>query len=304
MSRIIFLLCVLIKTISSENELCSALNDKLNQYGIQITNIRRDFLGLRICEDLIDDLCCPQTHEEDFQNVTTMELNHLFEFYSKDFYQSLHHTIRQLNGQFFDSIEYIFFFFFLLETIHQLIEYSRNETHEILQTTFAISYRSSIDIFYNQFLEINSRNYQHEIKHLVEEFFRNLLRMNFEEHHSIKPSRQSAYLTCLWRNHPFGNRPNLLAKKLEIYWRKVSHLHELLKLTIELIQVISTVCQSIISNRSRVMIDLLWKSRLSSNTDTHTYQVRSNVIVCLKLQKSRAYTHTRKELTRPCIIKV
>ena len=246
MSRAFFLLCLLIKTISSEkNDQCSALNDKLNQYGIRINqNSPRDFLGLRICEDLIDDLCCPQAYEEDFQNATAMELTHLLELYSNDLYQPLHRTIQQLNGQeTSSSIQSNVCLFICLETINQFIEYSRNETHEIFQRFFPISYRSAIDLFYDQFIRINPRNYPHEIKQLVDEFFRHLLRTNFEEYSSV----QSTYLTCLWRNHPFGNRPNLLAKKLELSWRKFSHLHELLKLTLELIQVVSTVCRSIIS---------------------------------------------------------
>ena len=114
MSRALLLLCLLIKTISSENEQCSALNNKLNQYGIRIVNSRTDFLGVRICEDLIDDLCCPQAYEEDIQNATAMELTHLFEVYSKDLYQPLHHTTRQLNGQknlLFDFIGNLSFLF-------------------------------------------------------------------------------------------------------------------------------------------------------------------------------------------------
>ena len=99
MSRSFILLSLLITTISSENDHCSTLKTKLNKYGIQINHSREDFHGLRICEDFIDDICCPQIYEEDLQNATAMELSHLFQSYSMGFYQPLQRLIGQLNGQ-------------------------------------------------------------------------------------------------------------------------------------------------------------------------------------------------------------
>ena len=132
----------------------------------------------------------------------------------------------------------------LSETIIKLIESSRNETHLVLQRgykNFYQFYRPSIDLFYNNFFRISSRNYQHEMKNNLEELFRNILRLTIgmnDEKKLIPPS----YFLCLWRHHPFGNRPNIIANRLEINLGKLFHFNELLKLSLELIQVMSTVC--------------------------------------------------------------
>ena len=133
---------------------------------------------------------------------------------------------------------------FVLETIRQVIESSRNETHFILQRIakqFYPVYRSSVDLFYNNLFRISSRNYQYDMKNNLDELFRNILRITIgldDQDHSISPG----YVLCLWKNQPFGNRLNLIARKLEIQLEKFFHLHDLLKLTIELLQVMSTVC--------------------------------------------------------------
>lgn len=100
MFRLFVLLYLLLHTISSENDHCSALKTKLNKYGIQINHSRQDFLGLKICEDFIDDICCPQIYEEDLQNATAMELSHLFQSYSMGFSQPLQQLIGQFNGEY------------------------------------------------------------------------------------------------------------------------------------------------------------------------------------------------------------
>ncbi len=131
-----------------------------------------------------------------------------------------------------------------LETITKLIESSRNETHFILQHGYKTSYhfyRSSIDLFYNKLYRISSKNYQYNIKNNIEELFRNILYITIDLNNNNEPIL-SSYFLCLWKNHPFGNRPNLITKNLEINLGKLFHLNELLKLSIELIQIMSTVC--------------------------------------------------------------
>ena len=110
----------------------------------------------------------------------------------------------------------------------------------ILQDNYKIyynSYRSSIDLFFNNL-------YNYDIKNTTEEFFKNILRLTIEFNTNNK-TILSSYLVCIWRNHPFGNRPNLLINQLEISLEKLFYLKHLFKLTIELVQVISTVCHSI-----------------------------------------------------------
>jgi len=139
---------------------------------------------------------------------------------------------------------FYFWYFGFLDTIIKLIELSRNETHIVLQYGYKIFYNSYyysfIDLFYNNLLKISYKNYHYDIKNNIEELFRNILHITIElnnNHRQILPS----YLECIWKNHPFGNRPNLIANKLEINLGKLFHLNELFKLTIELIQTMSTV---------------------------------------------------------------
>jgi hypothetical protein len=82
------------------------------------------------------------------------------------------------------------------------------------------------------------------MKNNIEELFGNILRITLafnEQNQSMLPT----YFLCLWKNQPFGNRLNLIAKKLEIQFEKLLYLNDLLKLSIELIQVMSTVCLDI-----------------------------------------------------------
>jgi hypothetical protein len=79
------------------------------------------------------------------------------------------------------------------------------------------------------------------MKNNIEELFGNILRITIDLNDQNK-SILSTYFVCLWKNQPFGNRLNLIAKKLEIQFEKLFHLNDLLKLSIELIQVMSMVC--------------------------------------------------------------
>lgn len=137
----------------------------------------------------------------------------------------------------------IFDSFCFLETIIKLIESSRSETHSILiriYKNYYNFYRSSIDLFYNHLLKINYKNYQYDVKNIVEELFRNILRITLTLNNQNKPLLPS-HLLCIWRNQPFGNRLNIIINQLEINLGKLFHLNELLKLSIELVQSVTTV---------------------------------------------------------------
>jgi len=139
------------------------------------------------------------------------------------------------------------FSFIYIDTIIKLIESSRNETHVVLQRgfkTYYNSYRSSVDLFFNNLLTITYKNYHYDIKKTIEEFFRNILRISITLNNNNRPLIPT-YLLCFWRNQPFGNRPNVIANQLEINLGKLFHLNELFKLSIELIQITSTVCSSV-----------------------------------------------------------
>ena len=125
-----------------------------------------------------------------------------------------------------------------LETLANLIELSRNETHLIFEhdyPQFAHLYRSAIDALFNSLLTLSYRTYQHAIKPHVEELFRQILRRSL-----VSSSRKEVF-TCLWKYHPFDHRPNLLVKQLETNLGKLFLLSELFKLSIELVQSTSTV---------------------------------------------------------------
>ncbi|CAF3165966.1 unnamed protein product [Rotaria sp. Silwood2] len=230
----LLLICLLINIGYTQNNRCSFLNSKLNKYGIHINIYGKDFIGLKLCQNLINNYCCPQIYEDKIQNATIIELYQLFDFYSVNLYESLRRITVQLN-----------------ETIIKLIESSQNETHSILQYNYKTIYnfyRSSIDLFFNKLLLISYKNYQYEIKNNIEELFRNILRITITSNNNNKPLLPS-YLLCLWRYHPFSNQQYLIVNQLEINLGKLFHLNELFKLSNELIQVMLTVCYKNIFHR-------------------------------------------------------
>src|ERR1700728_3725095 len=96
----LFIICLLINIIYTENDnnQCLLLNSKLNKYGININNQEKNFLGLRLCQGLMNNYCCPQIYEDKIQNATAIELYHLFELYSINLYEPLLRLNKQLNG--------------------------------------------------------------------------------------------------------------------------------------------------------------------------------------------------------------
>jgi hypothetical protein len=98
MYHCLFIICLLINRISTDNHQCSSINKKLNQNGIKINNQEKDFHGLKICQGLIKDICCPQIYEDKIQNITAIELYHLLELYSMDLYEPLIRLNIQFNG--------------------------------------------------------------------------------------------------------------------------------------------------------------------------------------------------------------
>lgn len=66
-----------------------------------------------------------------------------------------------------------------------------------------------------------------------------------------------SFLLCLWSNHPFGNRQYLIVNQLEIHLGKLLHLTELYKLSNELVQTISMVCDIIFLNTERSINHLI-----------------------------------------------
>jgi len=134
------------------------------------------------------------------------------------------------------------FLFFILDNFIKLIEISRNETHLVLQRGYNKlyqSYRLSIDKFFNKLLTLTYRTYEHDIKIYVDQLFRNILHISLtlNNNKTILPT----YFSCLWKNHPFANNPNLLEKQLEINLGKIFYLNELFKLSHELVQILSMV---------------------------------------------------------------
>jgi len=147
--------------------------------------------------------------------------------------------VRKKNNSFYFKFILIVFY---LDTFIKLIEISRNETHLVLQRGYNKlyqSYRLSIDKFFNNLLTLSYRTYQHDIKIYVDQLFRNILHISLtlNNNTTILPT----YFSCLWKNHPFSNNPNLLEKQLEIYLGKIFHLYELFKLSHDLVQILSTV---------------------------------------------------------------
>ncbi|CAF1324498.1 unnamed protein product [Adineta steineri] len=219
MHRTLFFIYLLTNIVYTQTNQCSLLNNKLTKYGIHINIPEKNFIGVKLCQGLVTNYCCPQIYENQIQNATILELYYLFELYSIRLYEPLVRLTIELN-----------------DTIIKLIESSRNETHFILKHN---SYRSSIDLFFNNLLSITYKNYQYIIKNNIEEFFRNILRISIELNNDQNKLLLPSYLLCSWRNHPFGNRPNIIANQLEINLGKLFHLNELLKLSVELVQFMS-----------------------------------------------------------------
>ncbi|CAF5048600.1 unnamed protein product, partial [Rotaria sp. Silwood1] len=119
----LFLICLLINIDYTQNTQCSFLNSKLNKFGIHINIYEKDFIGLTLCQNLINNYCCPQIYEDKIQNATIIELYQLFDFYSINLYELLKQITFQLN-----------------ETIIKLIESSRNETHSIFKYNYKTIY--------------------------------------------------------------------------------------------------------------------------------------------------------------------
>lgn len=135
-----------------------------------------------------------------------------------------------------------------IDTIIRILESSRNETHFILQHGYKEYYKfyqPSIDLFYDNLLKTSYKNYENLIKNSIEELFGNILRITI----NLNQNNQITSFSCLWKNHPFGNRPNLIGKIFEINLGKLLNLYELLKLNIELVQVMSTVRNQILFYR-------------------------------------------------------
>ena len=125
-----------------------------------------------------------------------------------------------------------------------LIENSRNETHLVLQRGYNKlyhSYRLSIDTFFNNLRTLNSRTYEHDLKTYVDQLFRNILHISLtlNNNQTVLPT----YFSCLWKNQPFANNPDLIESQLVIHLGKIFQLHDLLKLSQNLVQMISTVGQ-------------------------------------------------------------
>lgn len=96
----IFLICLLINIgyTNNNNNRCSDVNSKLDKYGIELTVNEKDFAGLLLCQNFINNYCCPQNYEYQIQNATKTELRQLFEFYSINLYELLQQITIQLNG--------------------------------------------------------------------------------------------------------------------------------------------------------------------------------------------------------------
>jgi hypothetical protein len=102
----LFVICLFINTILTDNPQCLSVKNKLNQYGITMNNYEKDFLGLRICQGLIKDICCPQIYEDKIQNITAIELYHLVELYSMNLYEPLIQLNVQFNGKYSKLISF------------------------------------------------------------------------------------------------------------------------------------------------------------------------------------------------------
>lgn len=99
MSYTLFIICLLINLISTENNSqCLLLNNKLSKYGITINNHENNFPSLKLCQNLINNSCCSQIDEDKIQNATAIELYQLFELHSMNLYQPLIQLTNQFNS--------------------------------------------------------------------------------------------------------------------------------------------------------------------------------------------------------------
>ena len=73
------------------------------------------------------------------------------------------------------------------------------------------------------------------MKTSIDDAFREMLRL------ALSPSITPRTLMCVWGFHPFENRPNLIAEQLETNLGKLGQLHELFKLSTELVQIMASV---------------------------------------------------------------
>ena len=99
MFRSLTLLSLLITPIYVQNNPCSALNNKLTKHGLHLRESEKNASGLRVCQSLAYDSCCPHSYEEQLQNVTATELYQLFELHSVRLYEPLLRAATAWNGQ-------------------------------------------------------------------------------------------------------------------------------------------------------------------------------------------------------------
>ena len=223
----LFLLCLInnFRSVSSELQpSCSALHEKFNKFNLHL-NTRPTNTHLRHCQSSISNQCCPEIYQIHLQNSTAIELEQLFELYTINLYE----TIIRLNND-------------LNQTYVNLIEISRNETHLVLQRGYNKlyhSYRLSIDTFFNNLRMLTSRNYQYDLKGFLEQLFRNILHISLtlNNNQTVLPT----YFSCLWKNQPFANNPDLLENQLAVHLGKIFQLIDLLQASQNLVQILSTV---------------------------------------------------------------
>jgi hypothetical protein len=96
----LFLICLLINFVSTQENQCFLLNNKLTDHNININIPQKDFLGLRLCQGLIPNYCCPQIYENQIQNATAIELYRLFELNIINLYSPLIRLTNDLNSKF------------------------------------------------------------------------------------------------------------------------------------------------------------------------------------------------------------
>ncbi|CAF0761686.1 unnamed protein product [Didymodactylos carnosus] len=215
------------------NDRCSFLNLKLQTYNIYNNNydVQQKFHGLRLCRGFIDNQCCPSSIENNIKNATALELYRLFELNSIIVYDSLLRYSTELN-----------------DTIKQLLQSSRQETHLVLQRGYNNlyeMYRQSIDDFYNSLNIITART-KNDISLYVEQLFRSVLKTSFSvtvtgkiNDVNLQPSIKTSYLTCVWQTRPFGDISTTLTSQISKNLGSILDLYELLKTVSELVQLIS-----------------------------------------------------------------
>jgi len=96
----LFLLCLLINSLSTQENQCLLLNNKLHKYNINLNTLQSsNFPGIRLCQGLIHNHCCPQNYEDHIQNASAIELYRLFELYTINLYEPLIRLTNDLNGK-------------------------------------------------------------------------------------------------------------------------------------------------------------------------------------------------------------